>query len=235
LLLSWLKVYGADGIEIVNGFTKNLDAGTVSFSNVAGYSQPVRVQSRIETEAVCADALIDGTIQIDKPLAHSYPVNETYISSVLLGRTLQAGATQAFSQLAWTSEWSDSRIGSPILAQYDQTTYPIVVSNDGAITQRWALIFTSSTAFRLVGETRGEVITGNTSTILAPVNPTTGIAMFTLSPSGFGGGYSAGNVLRFNTTGAVLPAWCARTVEKSQPAAAGTDQILIEVRGAIGT
>jgi hypothetical protein len=235
LLLSWLKVYGANGVEIVNGFTKNLDAGTVSFSDVTGYSQPVQVQSRIETEAVCADALIDGTIQIDKPLAHSYPVNETYISSVLLGRTLQAGATQAFSQLAWTSEWADSRIGNPVLAQYDQTTYPIAVSNDGAITQRWALIFTSSTAFRLVGETRGEVITGNTSTVLAPVNPTTGIAMFTLQPAGFGGGYAAGNVLRFNTTGAVLPAWCARTVEKSQPAAAGTDQILIEVRGAIGT
>ena len=234
-LLSWLKVVGANGVEITNGFTKNLDAGTVSFSNVTGYAQPVIVQSRIETELGCVDALIDGTIQVDKVLAHNYPANETYVSSVLLGRTLQAGATQAFSQLAWTAEWSDARIGNPILAQYDQTTYPIVVSNDGAITQRWALIFTSATAYRLVGETRGEVITGNTATPLSPVNPTTGVAMFTLNPAGFGGGYAAGNVLRFNTTGAVLPSWCVRTTEKSQPAAPGTDQILIEVRGAIGT
>jgi hypothetical protein len=234
-LLSWLKVYGANGIEITNGFTKNLDAGTVSFSNITGYSQPVTVQSRIETELGCVDALIDGTIQVDKVLAHNYPADESYVSSVLLGRTLQAGATQAFSQLAWTAEWSDARIGNPILAQYDQTTYPIVVSNDGAITQDFAILFTSSTAFRLIGETRGEIITGNTATVLAPVNPTTGVAMFTLQPAGWGGGWSAGNVLRFNTTGAVLPAWCARTTEKSQPAAPGTDQILIEVRGAIGT
>jgi hypothetical protein len=233
LLLSWLKVYGADGLEIVNGFTKNLDAGTVSFSNVTGYSQPVTVQSRIETEALCADVLIDGTVQLLRPLAHNYPADESYVSSVLLGGTLQAGATQSFSQLAWTDEWSDTRIGSPILAQYDQTTYPIAVSNDGAITQLWALIFTSSTTFRLVGETRGEVITGSTATVLSPVNPVTGVAMFTMQPAGFGGGWSAGNVLRFNTRGAVLPAWCARTVEQSQPGAQGNDQILIEVRGAI--
>jgi hypothetical protein len=233
-LLSWLKVYGANGTEIVNGFTKNLDAGTVSFSNVTGYSQPVTVRSRIETESLCSDALIDGTVSLQRPLAHNYPALETYISSVLLGQTLQSGVTQAFSQLAWTSVWEDTRIGTAILAQYDQTTYPIVVSNDGAITQRWALIFTSSTAYRLVGETRGEVITGTTATVLSPVNPATGVAMFTLQPSGFGGGYAAGNVLRFNTRGAVLPAWCARTVEQSPPGVQGTDQILLEVRGAIG-
>ena len=233
-LLSWLKVYGANGLEIVNGFTKNLNAGTVSFTDVTGYSQPVTVRSRIETESLCADALIDGTVSLQRPLAHNYPALETYISSVLLGQTLQAGVTQAFSQLAWTSVWEDTRIGEAILAQYDQTTYPIVVSNDGAITQRWALIFTSSTTYRLVGETRGEVITGSTAAVLSPVNPATGVAMFTLQPAGFGGGYAAGNVLRFNTRGAVLPAWCARTVEQSPPGAQGTDQILIEVRGAIG-
>lgn len=233
-LLSWLKVYGANGLEIVNGFTKNLNAGTVAFTDVTGYSQPVTVRSRIETESLCSDALIDGTVSLQRPLAHNYPANETYISSVLRGGTLQAGVTQAFSQLAWTNEWTDSRIGNPILAQYDQTTYPIVVSNDGAITQRWALIFTSATTFRLVGETRGEVITGNTSTTLSPVNPTTGVPMFTLLPAGFGGGYAAGNVLRFNTRGAVLPVWCVRTVEQSPPGAEGTGQILLESRGAIG-
>ncbi len=232
-LLSWLKVYGANGTEIVNGFTKNLNAGTVTFSDVTGYSQPVTVRSRIETESLCSDALIDGTVSLQRPLAHNYPANETYISSVLLGGTLQAGVTQAFSQQTWTNEWADSRIGNPILAQYDQTTYPIAVSNDGAITQRWALIFTSSTTFRLVGETRGEVITGNTATVLSPVNPTTGVPMFTLLPAGFGGGYAAGNVLRFNTRGAVLPVWCVRTVEQSPPGAEGTGQILLESRGAI--
>jgi hypothetical protein len=231
--LSWVKVFGADKVEITSGYTVNLDTGIVSFTNVSGYSQPVTVKSRIETEALCSDALIDGSVSLLRPMAHNYPAGETLVSSVLLGNTLQAGATQSFSQLAWTDAWSDTPIGNPILAQYDQTTYPIVVNNNGAVTQRWVLIFTSATAFRLIGQTRGQVITGNTATVLAPVNPVTGVAYFTMQPAGWGGGWAAGNVLRFNTRGARLPAWCVRTVEQSAPGSAGQDQCLIEARGAI--
>jgi hypothetical protein len=232
-LLAWAKVYGANGTEITSGFAKDLDAGTVSFTNVAGYSQPVTVRSRIETEALCIESTIDGSIRLNRPLAHSYPSGSTLLSSVLIGGTLQAGTQPGFSQQTWTNEWSDDRIGSVIVAQYDQATYPIAVTNEGAITQRWALIFTSSTEFRLVGETRGQIATGNTATTLAPVNPFTGAPLFTLAPAGWGSGWSAGNVFRFNTDGAVLPFWVARTVEQSNPAAPGSDRLTLEVRGSI--
>lgn len=232
-LLAWARVIGNDGVDITSGFARDLDAGTVTFTNVAGYSQPVTVRSRIETEALCIETAIDGTINLNRPLAHSYPAGETLVSSVLIGGTLQAGVQPGFSQQTWTAEWSDDRVGAPILAQYDQATHPIVTTNEGAITQRWALIFTSATECRLVGETRGQIATGNTATALAPVNPFTGAVLFTMQPAGWGSGWAAGNVFRFNTVGAVLPFWAARTVEQSNPAAPGTDRLTIEARGSI--
>lgn len=232
-LLAWLRVIGSDGQEITTGFAKDLDAGTVTFTNVAGYSQPVTVRSRIETEALCLEATIDGSLRLGRQLAHNYPAGETLVSSVLLGGTLQAGVAPGFSQDAWVNQWADDPTGEPLLAQYDQSTYPIDTTNAGAITQRWAIIFTSATQFRLVGQTRGQIATGNTSTPLAPVNPFTGAPLFTIEPAGWGSGWAAGNVFRFNTTGAVLPFWVARTVEQSNPAAPGTDRLTLEARGSI--
>lgn len=233
-LLAWARVYGADGLEITSGFAKDLDTGTVTFTDVAGYSQPVSVMSRIETEALCADAQIDGTLQLLRPLAHDYPADETLVSSVMIGGTLQAGVSQGFSQQTWTNEWADARIGDPILAQYDQTTYPIEVSNNGTITQRVAFIFQSNPAeFVCVFETRGQIAEGNTATDFAPVNPATGVPYFTVRAGGWGAGWSAGNVYRPNFRGAIQVGWCARTVEQSPPGSAGSDQVVIEVRGSI--
>lgn len=232
-LLTSLTVTGHDGSEITTGFSKNLDAGTVTFTNVAGMSQPVTVSSRIEDEALCAETQITGDLRLTRAMIHSYPASGTWVSSALLIGDMQAAAGDAFAQAAWTNEWSDAIQGSPILAAYNQATHPIAVTNAGAITERWAIIFTSSTEYRLVGEAVGQIITGNTASVLAPVNPATGVPYFTLQPAGWGGGWSAGNVLRFNSVGANVPVWCARTVLQSPPAAPGTDQIIISVRGDI--
>lgn len=232
-LLSRLRVIGNDGLEITTGFTRNLDAGTVNFTNVAGFSQPVTIEHRIEDEALCAEAQITGDLRLTRPLTHNYPVPGSYVSSALVVGTLQSAAQDGFSQEAWTNVWSDIAIGNPILAQYDDTTHPIQVTNAGAISERWAVIFTSNTAFTLVGEQVGQIITGNTSTALAPVNPATGVPYFTLQPAGWGSGWVAGNVYRFNTTGANFPLWVARTVLQSPTAPPGTDQMTISVRGDI--
>ena len=232
-LLSRLRVIGNDGLEITTGFTKNLDAGTVTFTNVAGMSQPVTIEHRIEDEALCAEAQITGDLRLTRPLTHNYPVPGTYVSSALVRGTMQSSAQDGFSQEAWTNAWSDIVIGNPILAQYDDNTHPIVVTNAGAISERWAVIFTSNTSFNLIGEQVGQIITGNTATTLAPVNPATGVPYFTLQPAGWGSGWVAGNVYRFNTTGANLPLWVARTVLQSPAAPPGTDQLTISIRGDI--
>lgn len=232
-LLSRIRVFGNDGLEITTGFTKNLDAGTITFTNVAGMSQPVTIEHRIEDEALCADAQITGDLRLTRPLTHAYPANTSYVSSAYVAGTLQAAAQDAFSQEAWTNVWSDVRIGNPLLAQYNDTDNPLVVTNAGAITERWALIFQSSTTFNVVGENVGLIISGDTATTLAPVNPATGVPYFTLQAAGWGSGWVAGNVLRFNTSGANFPLWVARTVMQSPSAPPGTDQITISVRGDI--
>lgn len=231
--LARLRVIGNDGLEITTGFTKSLDAGTVTFTNVAGMSQPVTIEHRIEDEALCAEAQITGDLRLTRPVTHDYPVLGSYVSSAMVVGTLQAASQDGFAQETWTNVWSDVPIGNPILAQYDDTTYPVGVTNAGAISERWAVLFTSNTDFNLVGEQVGQIITGSTAAPLAPVNPATGVPYFNLQSGGWGSGWVAGNVYRFNTSGANFPLWVARTVLQSPTAPPGTDQLTISVRGDI--
>lgn len=231
--LARIRVFGSDSIEIKSGFVKNLDAGTVTFTNVAGMPQPLVIEHRIEDEALCAEAQITGDLRLSRALTHDFPADTSYVSSALVKGTLQAAAQDGFSQETWTNVWSDARIGDPVLAAYNDTANPIAVTNAGAITERWLILFTSNTAFSVVGEEVGQIITGDTATPLAPVNPATGVPYFTLQPAGWGAGWVAGNVLRFNTVGAGFPLWVSRTVMQSPAAPPGTDQMTISIRGDI--
>jgi hypothetical protein len=51
-----------------------------------------------------------------------------------------------------------------------------------------------------------------------------------LRAAGFGAGWSAGNVLRFNTAGANYPIWMARTILQG-PATADRDAFQVQMRG----
>jgi hypothetical protein len=177
-----------------------------------------------------SDVQIGGQITIIGQLSHDYPAGETLVSSALIGGDLQARWTNLFEQSTWTGEWSDSLIGSEPTASYNSTTYPLEVTNRGTITERWALIFTTSTNFRVVGESVGEIMTGNTAENLAPLNPNTGVPYFELMAAGWGSGWSAGNVLRVNTIGCNSPIWLARTVLQGE--AQGQDfQFRLQLRG----
>ena len=231
--LARIEVIGADGNAITTGWTPNLDAGTVTFSDVTGYSQPVTIKHRIEDEALCAEAQITGDLRLTRALTHAFPVPGSFVSSAMVVGDLQADATDSFSQQTWTSVWQDTRIGSTITAQYNQTLNPIVVTNKGAIAERWALIFTSSTNFRVVGEASGEILQSNTGEQCQPINPATGVPYFSIAASGWGAGWAVGNVLRFNTRAANFPVWVARTVLQSPAAPPGTDQMTLAIRGDI--
>lgn len=106
------------------------------------------------------------------------------------------------------------------------------MTNRGAYEEKWALIFTSATSFRVVGRGVGQITTGDINTICAPVNPATGVPYFTLRPQGWGQGWIAGNVLRFNTAGAVYPIWLARTVLQG-PVTLQDDSFQVQIRGDI--
>jgi hypothetical protein len=231
--LARLRVKNNAGVVVTTGYTADLDAGTATFTAVAGYAQPITIEHRIEDEALCSEVQITGDIRLARALTHVFPANTTKVSSAMLLGTLQAASTESFSQQTWTSVWSDTRIGTAIVAQYDQAVYPIAVTNRGATPERWALIFTNSTTFNIVGEEAGLIATGSVNTVTEPMNPATGVPFFTIPILGWGSGWAAGNVLRFNTRASNAPLWCGRTTLQSPAAAPGTDQMTLALRGDI--
>lgn len=228
--LSRVRVIGNDGLVIDTGYTADLDLGLVTFTDVTGYSQPVTVQHRIEDTVLVSDAQISGQISFTRPSTHVYPVPGSYISSALVAGDVFARTSVVFDQSTWNNTWSDSASGSSATGTFDDTTYPIAVTNLGALTERWAIVFTNTTTFNVIGENVGVIATGNTGTNCAPTNPATGAPYFTIPFLGWGLGWAAGNVLRFNTVGAVVPVWVARTILQG-PETVTDDDFTILVRG----
>lgn len=241
--LARLRVIGNNGIEIARfdqgvtapggvGCTADLVAGTVTFTSVTGYSQPVTVQHRIEDMAALTFVNGNGVLSLNRPTTHAFPI-DTIVSSALLRGDIQAIVHDGFPQASWTGVFSDTLIGSAPSADYNQAANPITSTNAGAINERWACIFTSSTTYRIVGETVGEIGTGSTGTVAAPLNLATSAPYFSIPSTGWGTGWAIGNVFRFNTDGANYPMWVARTVAPS--VAGGSDGVTLEVRGDVNT
>ena len=232
--LAYARLFDANGAAVATDrYTVNLDAGTVTLVNVTGLATPLRLEDRIEDMALVSDLQINGTLTLTRALSHAYPTG-SYVSSALVIGDMWARVSVFFHQATWTGEWKDTRIGSDTTAKYNRTAYPIGVTNKGAITERWAIIFTSSTAFKLVGEYVGQIALGNINENFAPPNPETNEPYFTIDYRGWGSGWATGNVVRLNTIGANYPIWIARTVLQSE-AASGSDQFRICVRGDVDT
>jgi hypothetical protein len=229
-----LRVIGADDQTISAGYSTNLDAGTVTFSDVAGYAQPVRIEHRIEDMALCSDAQINGDLTLTRPLTHDFPMGSLISSALILG-DLHARVSHWFDQQTWDGVWADTVRGSGAGASYNTVLYPVAVSNRGAIQERWQIIFTNTTTVNVIGETIGQVATAHAiANPLAPVNPATGVPYFSIDPAGWGAGWSAGNVVRLNTVAANFPVWVARTVLQGPPAETD-DQFIIGIRGDVDT
>lgn len=231
--LSRVRVIGNDGVVINTGYTANLEAGTVTFTDVSGYSQPVTVQHRIEDMGVVREASINGEITFTRPLTHNYP-SGSFVSSALIAGDLFARVPLIFDQQTWNGTWTDTVQGTPATATFNNTTYPITVTNRGAITERWIVRFTGTTSFEVIGENVGVIAVGNTSTNCAPLNPNTNVPYFTIPALGWGSGWATGNVVRFNTIGAMFPVWVVRTVQQG-PETVPDDSFTILIRGDVDT
>ncbi len=214
-------------------YTVDLDTGDFAFNSgadLSGYAQPITVYHRVEDMVRAGDVQINGQIQLAGALSHDYTSGDTLVASALLIGDLQARAYNLFTQAVWLNHWLDSQEGTGTVGQYDIGDYPIAVENRGAIKQRWRLYFTSTTAFQVIGETRGQVATGDTGHDCAPINPATGTPFFTILAGGWSAGWQPGNVVRFNTDGANYPIWMARTIV-SGPKTEVSDSAQVEFRG----
>ena len=232
--LSRVRIVGANGAVIQTGFTTNLELGTVTFTSVAGYSQPVTIEHRIEDMGVVREASINGEVIFTRPLTHNYPVLGSYVSSALVAGDLFARTSLVFDQSTWNGTFTDALVGSAATATYNAAQYPIEVTNRGAVTERWVIRFTNATSFEVIGENVGVIAQGNTSTECAPTNPSTGVPYFRISELGWGAGWATGNILRINTVGAQYPVWVVRTVQQG-PSTAAEDSFTLLIRGDVDT
>lgn len=205
-------------------YTVDFNAGSVTVpvgSDISALAQPFTVEHRIEDELMLMRADISGKLDLVAGLTHNYPAGTSYVSSKLRKGDLFARAFGYIEQTSWTGVWSDELIGGAPTANFNQIDFPIEVTNRGAITERWAVIFTGATQVRVVGENVGQILTNVSITApIAPLNPQTGAPYFVISELGWGGGWAAGNVLRFNTAAAGGTAWAARTVLQGPPTVA---------------
>ena len=217
--LSDVTIVDSEGIKVdYDKLNIDLDAGIVTLDSsfsAGAYAPPFTAKYRIMDLAQVVDTDISGRVTLSTPITHDYSTAAVF-STMLLAGDMQSRVTNEISQKSWNGVWSDQLIGLRSESQLKTTNNPIVVTNADAITERWALIFTSATAFRIVGETVGEIATGLTSGVTAPLNPVTQQPYFTVPTEAWGTGWDAGNVVRFNTIAAAYPLWIGNAIQQHQ-------------------
>lgn len=218
--LSDVSVVDANGLKVNTDYLDvDLDAGTLTLNgmfDMSFYTAPLTVKYRIMDIALVIETDISGRVTLSTVITHDYSTAAVF-SSMLLAGDMQARAYNVFGQKSWgNGVWSDTLIGDATTSQLQVTNNPIVVTNRDAIEERWALVFTSSTAFRIIGETIGEIGAGSTTTLTAPINPMTGYAYFTIPSAAWGIGWSANNVVRINTAAAKYPVWIGNAIQQHQ-------------------
>lgn len=235
--ISWAELEDANGTKVsFDLYTVDYDYGHVTLGGdfvLGNLVAPLTMKYRYQDMGLIRDVQINGQLTFTKPLTHNYDAVDTIVGSALVIGDMQARYTRKFVQQAWNSVWSDEPVGTGISANYNDSLYPIQVTNKGATQERWAIVFTGNETFYCVGEYTGRLtLAGSTSADYAPLNPVTGVPYFIIKKEGWGAGWANGNVLRFNTVAANFPVWVIRTVKQSEPVVL-SDQFQIMLRGDI--
>ena len=224
--LSDVSVVDANGLKVNTDYLDiDLDAGTLQLNgmfDMSFYTAPLTAKYRI-MDLAKVESVSGDTINLLNPITHDYSTTAVFSTMLLMG-DMQARAYNVFSQKSWGGVWSDTLIGDATTSQLQVTNNPIFVTNRDAIEERWALVITNVNtsssppyaSFKIIGETIGEIGTGTTNSVTAPVNPMTGYPYFTIPQSAWGTGWSANNVVRFNTAAAKYPVWVGNAVQQHQ-------------------
>lgn len=218
--LSDVVVVDSNGVKVdITQMDIDLDAGTITFNNTyqaSSYTLPLTAKYRLMDMGMVLEVDISGRVSLSTTITHDYTVNAVF-SSLLVAGDMQARVTNVFSQASWGDQvFRDELSGNRASSQLQVANNPIIVTNRSAIDERWALVFTSTTQFRVIGEITGEIATSSITGDTQPLNPMTGQPYFIIPAAAWGTGWSAGNVVRFNTVSAKYPVWIGNAIQQHQ-------------------
>ena len=217
----------------------DLQAGTITWAtplDLSAYTMPITAHHAREEENRIMVADIDGTLSLQFPVGRDYPAEDTYISSALIGGDLEVRHSPAWSQKLFDNVWADEARGDAITAKLNLKDYPLILTDDGATTDRWAIVFRDGNQYDLYSEALGFVGRYDTTSDLAPINAATGKPYFTLKKGAFGvqngaSPWAAGNAIRLNTWGTHLGVWVLRAVQPSATKQTESDGFVMCLRG----
>lgn len=206
----------------------DLDAGTITLKpsiDLSSYKMPLKATHSQEQRNAITDIDIDGTLTLKFPANRDYALDDTYVSSVLIGGDLAVRVSVPFTQRSWNNVWQDTPVGDQLLNKLKLTDYPMILTDDGAITDRWMIKFISGSQFELYSEALGFVGKYDTLTDLAPINPATQKPYFTIDKRAFGTDtpWAVQDVIRFNTWGTLMPVWVLCAVQPNPNPPTGAD------------
>jgi hypothetical protein len=240
----WVRVKDAEGAEVLSEhYTVDGPSGELQWANpldLSAYNSPYTIESLAYFMRLCTDVEINGTVHLSA--AAPYPLDNNdapvFLSTKLIftpdggNQDLQALYTNLFTQDTWTGEWSDDPTSGGTTGQYDDANFPILMRNDGAITERWRLQFTSSNTVNVIGERLGQILTdAPISSDISPVNPATSQPYFTFQADGFSSGWNNGETIRVNTLGANYPVWLIRSTQPGDPDDSPSDRFISHLMG----
>lgn len=137
-------------------------------------------------------------LETGQQVSHAYLITNTYAS----------GCINAGDIITASSNWTENSVSGT----YDESTYPLVLYNDGTEQDNWTLTFTSSTNFTVSGANEGSVGTGNTGVDFQPTNPNTGQPYFKIDKNGWGGTWAIGETVTFTTSPSAQAIWLKEVV-----------------------
>lgn len=235
--LSFVQVVDAStGAEIATGYTHDLDAGAVTFTDLTDYPAQVRVVGRTEVYRQIAEVRIDGRIKLTQPIGYAFDTDAVFSTALRQGDRF-ARVSRVYDQKSWNgTTWHDGldpAVGEAT-ATYNKDGVPIEVTNRGAITERWALRLRSDgTTFDLIGKHLGQIASGTINEDFAPINVAAGAPYMTVKAAGWGAGWTGGNTLFIDTIGSEAQIAMVRCTQPGSPAGID-DSCWIVQRGDVG-
>ncbi|WP_350431718.1 hypothetical protein ABIS04_16200 [Shewanella sp. H8] len=208
-------------------FTVDNATGTVTLnSDFSGFTAPFILSDTI-SELALVTAVNEGVVSISAPLTREYPMGASVASVQILG-DLQARVGKVRDMTSWANNWDLD--GDSAQGTLNTVDIPIEVTNQAAVNEDWALVLTSTTAFRCVGKRIGQIATGDTLNDFAPINSLTNQPYFVIRSGAFGAGWNPGEAIRFATVASAKPIMPIRTVQAGHSQIT-TDKAVLAFRG----